>query len=346
MKKVIIAITLIIIVSAFLYFKDSIFSDPYIKLGYSEISSEKIKDLDLKKLINKTYYKTLDFALAENSYIDKYKNDYIKINYKNNKDFIKYINELLENNYSSSEINKISEIFTIKYFKEDLLTRYANYILKNSELKKETAIIYVNIGLDQEFYTNIKEIKNPENLLVLTNKYNKLPSNYKPTDLISFDDSYTISSSKRQMRSVAYTAMKSMLDEIRNNNMKIWINSAFRSEELQNSLFTSSVKNNGLSHALKYSAKPGHSEHQTGLAADISSDKGSLSGFENYPAYEWLKENAYKYGFIERYPKDKENITGYAYEPWHYRYVGVDVATIIKNEGITFDEYCAKYLNY
>ena len=106
------------------------------------------------------------------------------------------------------------------------------------------------------------------------------------------------------------------------------------------SLFNNSNEKNGLEHALLYSAKKGHSEHQTGYAADLNSVDES---FKDTNEYKWLNQNAFKYGFIERYKKDKEFITGYGYEPWHYRYVGIDIATKIYTENITFEEYCVKY---
>ena len=110
----------------------------------------------------------------------------------------------------------------------------------------------------------------------------------------------------------------------------------------QNYLFNNSVKKNGIDHALVYSAKKGHSEHQLGLAVDLNTTQNS---FEKTKQYKWLKQNSYKYGFIERYPKGKEFITGYAFEPWHYRYLGVDIATKIFEENITYEEYLVKYDN-
>ena len=91
-------------------------------------------------------------------------------------------------------------------------------------------------------------------------------------------------------------------------------------------------------------ALPGYSEHQTGLAFDVMTSTSTTETFENTKEYEWLKNNAYKYGFILRYPKDKEDITGYAYESWHYRYVGKEIAKKIKEENITYDEYYAYYI--
>ena len=92
------------------------------------------------------------------------------------------------------------------------------------------------------------------------------------------------------------------------------------------------------------SARAGHSEHQTGLAIDIADLSLDYDNFEITKEFKWVKENAHKYGFIMRYPKGKFHITGFKYEPWHYRYVGIDVAKKIKEAGITFDEYYAYYV--
>lgn len=350
MKKsmlTIIIVWTVILIGALIYFnKDKLFKqNNYTSLGYSEISSQKIKDLKIGTFIKDNYYKTLDKVLESDEYINDYLQEYIKIDYIDNKDFIKSINDLLKKDYKSNDINSLSFIISSPYYKYELLDSYLDYYKKNND-KKDNIVVLVNIGLNNDFYTNINEIKDPNNLLVIVNKYNKLPDDYKPSDLVEFDTKYMISSKTRYMRKEAHDALIKMIDDINKEGMNLWLNSGYRTKDYQNGLFTNSVKNNGMEHALIYSAKMRHSEHETGLAADISSVKGMLDGFEKYKEYTWLQENAHKYGFIERYPKGKEWITGYAYEPWHYRYVGVEVATKIKEEGITFEEYSVKYLGY
>lgn len=350
MKKIIpiiIIIWTILLVGVLVYFnKDKLFKgSSYTNYGYSETSSERIKELNLKTYLNEKYYKTLDKALETDDYINDYLQDYIKIDYIDNDTFIKSVNHLLEKEYKVEEINNLSFILSSKYYKYDLLDSYIEYYKKNED-KKDNIVVLVNIGLNNDFYTNIREIEDPDSLLVLVNKYNKLPDDYRPKDLVSFDTKYMISSKTRYMRKEAHDALIKMIDDINKEGMNLWLNSGFREKSYQNQLFTNSVKNNGMNHALIYSAKMRHSEHETGLAADISSVKGMLDGFEKYKEYTWLINNAHKYGFIERYPKGKEWITGYAYEPWHYRYVGVEVATKIKEEGITYEEYAVKYLGY
>jgi len=117
--------------------------------------------------------------------------------------------------------------------------------------------------------------------------------------------------------------------------------SGYRSYERQRDIFKSNLKKNG-EVANKYSARAGQSEHQTGLAIDITCEAINFSldeEFENTFEYNWLKENVHKYGFIIRYPKGKEEVTGYNFEPWHLRYVGEDMAEEIFFSNITLDEY-------
>ncbi len=273
--------------------------------------------------------------------------------------FKKYVynSELLDLGYTKTDISEIKNMFTEEQVKTYLLEKKYDSLLKYAEspifniehidryseydnktdYNEKDVVTYVEIGLDIEFYTNITEVANYDDKLVLVNKYYKLPSNYSASDLVSLG---TYCSYNGQMKSEAATAIKSMIDASKNDGLSMKIISAYRTESLQNTLFTNSTKRNGIEHALIYSAKPGHSEHQTGYAADINTTEES---FKDTSEYTWLQENAYKYGFIERYPSGKEFITGYGYEPWHYRYVGVDVAKIIHEKDITFEEYIVLY---
>ena len=121
-----------------------------------------------------------------------------------------------------------------------------------------------------------------------------------------------------------------------NLQLSIYLSSGFRSYETQNRIYNNYVSNYGQSSADTFSARPGHSEHQTGLAIDVNSIDDS---FADTPEAEWLASHAHEYGFIIRYPKGKESITGYKYEPWHIRYLGVEKATEVYNSGLTLEEF-------
>lgn len=259
--------------------------------------------------------------------------------------------ETIESKVSNTDVKKyllnkkydnLVNFLASPYFKIENIERYENYYKKNPNYSFDDVVLYVEIGLDVEFYTEIKEITNYNDLDALVNKYNKLPSNFTPNDLVSIDSKYKKSNYDYKLRQEAADALYNMIDDAKKDGISLWVVSAYRTEKTQNSLFNTSVKQNGLAHALIYSAKPGHSEHQLGLAVDLNIALSSAH-FENTKEYAWLKENSYKYGFIERYKKDKEFITGYGFEPWHYRYFGIELATNLYLDGSTYEEYLVKH---
>ncbi len=178
-------------------------------------------------------------------------------------------------------------------------------------------------------------IKEPNKYDVLVNKKNKLPDNYIPKDLNLLSSKY--SNSKQYLRNIAQINFEKMARDI-DNDLKIIAVSTYRSSDYQENLFNNYVKEKGLEYASKCSAKKGFSEHQTGLAVDIANENLDYDNFDKTKEFKWICENAHKYGFILRYPKDKINITGYKYEPWHFRYVG-DIAEYLYKNDLTLEEY-------
>lgn len=187
------------------------------------------------------------------------------------------------------------------------------------------------------FYKNIKDIENPNDILVLVNKNNKLLQNFIPENLETIDIKY--SNEGKMLKKVAKEAFEKLSSDALKLGYKIVAVSAYRDFSYQENLFNYYVEKYGEDYALNCSAKAGHSEHQTGLAVDVMGSNNSYDDFELSDEFEWMINNAYKYGFILRYPKNKEKITGFKYEPWHYRYVGVEVAKIIYENKITLEEY-------
>lgn len=218
---------------------------------------------------------------------------------------------------------------------EKYYDRYIAYKKKHSEYTDDQIITYVNIGLDNDFYTNMTETDMNDGYLIICNKYHTLKSNYVP-DLVSLNGY-----GGGQMEKVAAKNFKEMCDAAKKDGISIYNVSGYRSYNTQKYLYEGYVSRNGQAKADTFSARAGTSEHQTGLATDVNNVSDS---FANTKAYKWLMSNAYKYGFILRYPKGKEFITGYKYEPWHFRYVGKDVAKIIYEKDITYDEYYATYI--
>ena len=180
----------------------------------------------------------------------------------------------------------------------------------------------------------------PDSILILANKKHKLPDGYVPDDL-AIPDVLRIGSNI-YMQYDAAVALEEMFEGAADAGITLVMGSGYRSESTQRAIYNNYVARDGQAAADRYSARPGHSEHQTGLAVDISDATGAnylYQSFENTKEGKWLFANAYKYGFILRYPSGKEDITGYMYEPWHYRYVGITEAGRIYRSGLTFEEY-------
>lgn len=179
---------------------------------------------------------------------------------------------------------------------------------------------------------------------VLVNKEFALPDDYNPSDLVYPNVRFTFKEKieKRMMRSEAAKALENLFDGAEKDGIYLAGVSAYRSHKTQTALFNRYVERDGEEKAKTYSAVPGHSEHETGLAIDVSGSDGKCAAedcFGDTKEAEWLAKHASEYGFIIRYPEGKDSITGYKYEPWHIRYVGVDIASEIADRGITLEEY-------
>ncbi len=239
-------------------------------------------------------------------------------------------------------VNDVLNLCKNANFYPEKFRRYINYHAKKPNSTMQDVIFMVNLGFDYSFYENVAVIVKPYELSVLVNKYNQLPSGFAQQNLVNMNPSYTIRDGKQYLlHSTAYEKYVQMAEAAKKEGRSLKVVSAYRTEDFQRRLYNKNLRASGKINADRYSARPGFSEHQTGLAVDIN----STSGYFEYTAeFKWMQAHAHEYGFILRYPKGKEWITGYAYEPWHCRYVGVDAATIIHNEGITYEQYYAKYV--
>lgn len=201
--------------------------------------------------------------------------------------------------------------------------------------------------------------------LILVNKTNTVGESYVPENLIDVDKSYTNGGKAVELEKKTAEAAISMIDAMKANEItNVSITSGYRTYEYQQTLFDRYCDQEKAAHpawsdtevkdyVLTYSAYPGTSEHQTGLCLDLittemvglwnfgseTPDNPYDKGFAETEAFEWLQNNAHKYGFILRFPENKTAVTGYSYESWHYRYVGVEHATKIYEQGITLEEY-------
>lgn len=327
---------------------------------YSTKATAAMQEYNNYDLINsKEYSKTIETMLEEKEFNNKYINEYYKIEYTNITNFSKTVNQLLDKKYNGEEINYIistqnqnidilldMEHIDILKFKEatnfdaSKIERYLNYKENNNNYDIKTVVTYVNIGLDQKGYSNYTSYTTEEaenDLTILVNKYHKLPDDYIPSDLtsLSYNANYLL-------RKPAADAFEELTAAGKLDNVIFYPFSPYRSFDLQTRLYNNYKNRDGEEKADTYSARPGFSEHQLGLAVDIRSN--TLSDNLTSEHYTWMLNNSYKYGFIVRYPKGKQHITQFIEEPWHLRYLGVDLATKVHESGLTYDEYYDIYM--
>ena len=187
------------------------------------------------------------------------------------------------------------------------------------------------------FYKNIRQITNPDDILVLVNKNNKLSEDYIPKVLEAIDINYAME--EKYVRKEVKSAFEALAKKAKEEGYQIVAVSAFRSYSYQDELYHSYVKTSGKAYADRCSARPGHSEHQTGLAIDVMGENQDYNKFAETKEFQWMLKHAHEYGFILRYPEKFEDVTGFKYEPWHYRYVGIDAAKKIKEKNTCLELY-------
>lgn len=315
------------------------------KIGYSKDEINSITS-------NKDY---IDYAL-ENKYDERFvlfiKEDQFDLSKLS--DYYTYLNNnqdasisdviyLVNNNITYSYNKKLKGIIGEKYFLNTRLERYINYSNSYPNLIAKDVVTNVNCNLDYDYYTNVADTDTSKGILLLANKYYKMDSEYN-NDLVTMDSKYSRVAGAK-LNSEAYEAFKKLSDAAASKGYTVVNQSAYRSYYTQLSIYNGYLSTNGQEWTDKWSARAGFSEHQTGLALDVATrDTQTLDEFGDTKEYTWMINNSYKYGFILRYTEKNKLQTGYGDEPWHYRYVGVDAATTIHNEGMTFDEYYAYYV--
>lgn len=261
----------------------------------------------------------------------------------------------LESEFSSDKLDEflnldydenILLIINSKYYISSNFDLYYEYFYKE-DYSIEDIISMVNVSTIYEQYEITYETDTSLESLMLVNKYNYLTSDYVVDDLVSVSTKYSWGEyGSQSIKEEVYDAFVLMAEGLYNQEeITLMINSSYRDYESQEEIYNNYKDSYGSSYADSIAARAGFSEHQTGYALDIFSlECSSISTFADSLTYAWLVQNSYKYGFILRYPEDKEYITGYSFESWHYRYVGVEAATYIYENDITFDEYYAYFI--
>lgn len=286
----------------------------------------------IKKYKYYQYTKTYEYKLLQKGWNEEQTKELLKL-YNHNLD------DILNKDVNENIINLAKE----KYFLYKNLDTYLEYFNNNSSTSLTDIVAIVNVHANNDWYElNIStDISLNERLIV--NKFYHLNEDYSPEDIVDISNQYAYEGNR--LRKIALDAYINMYNAAKEDNINLIINSSYRDYEKQNNIYEDYKNWYGTIKADKQAARPGYSEHQTGLAIDVFTLDNQLSGtFKDSTGYAWLKNNAYKYGFIERYPEGKEYLTGYEFESWHWRYVGIEAATVIQNENITYDEYYAYYI--
>ena len=350
---------LLAMLGLFLFYRYQI--SPLKKYNYSEEACKNIlfsfKEDDV---LNVGENKTLNAAFESDNYKEKYFKNYTRIDYQNQKNLIKNINKLIKIGYTDSEISTIlshgsdedvteftkrdrvryiDEFFSFDFAKIRLYDRYLNYSNETGDDEEDT-VIYVNLDMDKAEYTESTEVKEFSTTM-LVNKHFYLNDKFEPDNLVKIDGKYA-SEDDMKLNKEAYNAFISLNNDATKAGMGLVINSAYRSYQDQQDISDLYLKSYGQNYVDKFVAKPGFSEHQTGLCFDIGSTTSNV--FAKSKEYEWMINNAYKYGFVQRFTPEFEDITGFKAESWHFRYVGFKIAKEMHDKNMSFEEYYARHL--
>ena len=228
-------------------------------------------------------------------------------------------------------------VLGMRYFIDDNFSRYLAFHKKDStSAPLDVIVALVNVGYDRDRESSAVPCDTSKGQLMLVNGRHYLDENYKPENLATFSMDYCYENQRAQSVVVdAFMVMQQACKE--QTNAQLMVNSAYRSYKDQIGTYKRNPKG--------YAARAGSSEHQTGYAIDVTSRQHPMRWpFDTSVEGVWMREHCHDYGFILRYPETQSHIFGFAYEPWHLRYVGKDVAKRIHDEDITFDEYYAYYI--
>ena len=309
-------------------------------IGYSDDEIKVIESLsdDSINIIEKEPYDSELMDLINDPTFDEAKLDeYLALDGLDADDRLMIVNK---GYYSDTYDATTLALMKTSYYIHDRLDRYLAYIDSVGETDLRSVVEHVNCDRDHEVYTDTMVSDTSKGDLMIANKYYTI-EDYVPEDLVHIDSYYGLDAYLDRDTYEAYTAMA---DQMMSEGIDVWITSAYRSYDSQVNIYNRYLAIDPQEVVDTYSARPGFSDHQTGRVVDLIEPGGDLGSFEYTDAKAWLDEHAYEYGFILRYPEDKEDITGYMYESWHYRYVGKEVAKYIHDTGITFDEYYAYFI--
>ena len=247
------------------------------------------------------------------------------------------IDKLLTIKYDDNIVNLLNE----KYFIFDYLENYISYKNENDELSLNNVVKIINTKTNLDWFDNEFKTDTTKNELMLVNRYYGLNKDYEPEDIVDVPTQYAYDGKK-----ISNSILNNIIDLIsagKKVGYTFVVSDGYRSYKEQEEIYNSFVDSYGQSEADELVAKPGHSEYQTGLSFDLKPYNKVIEDVSTNEEYLWLKDNAYKYGFIFRYDKEHEEITQFEPSAWRLRYVG-DAASLIYSENISFEEYYAYFV--
>jgi len=314
------------------------------EIGYEEIKA--IDKYKLRKTLIKRgeYSKALEDALVEGvvylDYLDLYfVRDEVSLEitllYQKLEDKA-YPKESLLALFSELDFRELTPLLVFDFQEE--ITLYINDVISNRH-KNQNQFVLTNSYFSHYEQVAITTITDPHAIFV--SKRYQLPQDYA-VDVVNVSIGCRLS--LMQLEVTTAQAYETMCNDMKDLGMQIASTSGYRTHETQESIYNSVIADYGLERGEMRAVRPGFSEHQTGLAVDIASLTTPDVYFVDSMESDWLIEHAHEYGFILRYPQGYEQITGVQYESWHYRYVGIELATKIKESGLTYDEYYLLYL--
>ncbi len=279
------------------------------------------------------------------NYTKTYEYKLLKVGYS--LDEIKVIEEKLDNKIKDKILKEKYNEYLVpfikeKYFIYDNLDKYIEYYKDSEEEEYKEVIAIINTESDVDWFDNEKQTDTSVGELMLVNRLYGLSKDFEVKDLVSIPTKYAYDGKKIDKNVLNH--IEDLFESAKIEGYTFVVSDAFRTYKEQESIYNSYADAYSKSEADKFVARPGHSEYETGLSFSVEVYGKYYENFEISQEYLWLKDNAYKYGFIFRFPKDKEDLTKFSSDAYRLRYVGVDAATTIYYEGICYEEYYAYYV--
>lgn len=316
-------------------------------LGYDKATIKEIRQQKLTKTLieNKYYSEYLAQCINDGSlntdYLPYYTvtadldaNDFLLIGRLRDKG---YEEDQIQNLFASLHDWEMTPLLVFDY--QPLEQNYIDDCLAHEDVNSQS-----HFELSNDYYTEYSNTgaADSTSINMLVNKTWYLSDSYVPENLTELSTMYAATG--QQLAGVAAEALAEWGDAGREVGVTFYAASAYRSYQSQDDIYSSYVTGLGQEQADAQSARPGFSEHQTGLTVDLAASNEGDKEYKDTNAYIWTSTNCQNYGWILRYPEGKESITGYEFESWHYRYLGTDLAKAVTASGMTYDEYWSLYL--